>query len=49
MSHQSDSAAQRMAEPLILAGAAKQLGVELAPATLKLDSGARVDCGRGST
>jgi hypothetical protein len=43
MSHQSDSAAQRMAEPLILAGAAKRLGVDLAPATLKLDGGARVD------
>ena len=43
MSHQSDSAAQRVAEPLILAGAAKQLEVELAPATLKLGGGARVD------
>lgn len=43
MSHQSDSAAQRMAEPLILAGASQQLGVKLEPTTLTLAGGARVD------
>lgn len=43
MAHSSDSTAQRMAEPLILAGAARQLGADLAPATLRLDGGARVD------
>lgn len=40
---QSDSAEQRMAEPLILAGVARELKVVLKPATLRLDGGARVD------
>jgi hypothetical protein len=41
--HQSDSAEQRKAEPLILAGLAHELGVELKPTTLALTGGARVD------
>ena len=43
MGHQSDSLEQRTAEPLILAGVSKLLGVELAPRSLRLDRGARVD------
>jgi hypothetical protein len=43
VAHQSDSTAQREAEPLILAGLAKELGVELVPRSLLLDGGARVD------
>ena len=43
VAHQSDSQAQRLAEPLILAGAAQELGVALAPTKLQLDGGARVD------
>jgi hypothetical protein len=43
MAHQSDSLEQRTAEPLILAGVAKIVGVELAPRSLRLDGGARVD------
>jgi hypothetical protein len=41
--HQSDSHEQRTAEPLILAGVSKTIGVELAPRSLRLDRGARVD------
>jgi hypothetical protein len=42
--HQSDSAEQRMAEPLILAGVARELGaIRLTPMTLTLEGGARVD------
>jgi hypothetical protein len=43
MAHQSDSLEQRTAEPLILAGVTKIVGVELAPQSLRLDGGARVD------
>jgi hypothetical protein len=43
MAHQSDSLEQRTAEPLILAGVSKIVGVELAPRSLRLDGGARVD------
>lgn len=43
MEHQSSSHEQRAADPVILAGAAAQLGVDLAPATLTLTGGARVD------
>lgn len=43
MRHQSDSLEQRTAEPLILAGVAKMVGVELTPRSLRLDGGARVD------
>jgi hypothetical protein len=43
MAHQSDSFEQRTAEPLILAGVSKIVGVELAPRSLRLDGGARVD------
>ncbi len=43
MAHQSDSLEQRTAEPLILAGVSKIVGVELAPRSLRLDAGARVD------
>jgi hypothetical protein len=41
--HQSSSHEQRLAEPVILAGAAAQLGVALAPRSLVLPGGARVD------
>ena len=41
--HQSDSHEQRSAEPLILAGLASELGVALAPRSLTLEGGARVD------
>ena len=41
--HASDSREQRLAEPLILASVAKELGVELAPRSLRLEHGARVD------
>ena len=34
MGHQSDSLEQRTAEPLILAGVAKMVGVELTPRSL---------------
>ena len=43
MGHQSDSREQREAEPLILAGVASKVGVELSPKTLQLEGGARVD------
>jgi hypothetical protein len=43
MAHLSDSLEQRIAEPLILAGVSKIVGVELAPRSLRLDGGARVD------
>lgn len=43
MSHVSDSEPQRLAEPLILAAVADQLGVELEPRTLYFPNGARVD------
>lgn len=43
MGHASDSLQQRTAEPLILAGVSKTLGVELTPRSLRLDGGARVD------
>jgi hypothetical protein len=43
MAHLSDSLEQRTAEPLILAGVSKIVGVELAPRSLRLDGGARVD------
>lgn len=42
MEHESDSHEQRTAEPLILAGVAAELGVELTPQTLQLAGGARV-------
>jgi hypothetical protein len=41
--HASDSREQRLAEPLILASVGKELGVELAPRSLRLEHGARVD------
>jgi hypothetical protein len=41
--HRSDSLAQRVAEPLILAGIAKSVGRDLSPKSLKLPNGARVD------
>jgi hypothetical protein len=41
--HASDSHEQRLAEPLILAGVGKKLDVELAPRSLRLEHGARVD------
>lgn len=41
--HASDSREQRLAEPLILAGVGNELGVELAPRSLQLEHGARVD------
>lgn len=43
MVHQSDSAPQREAEPLILAGVGVQLGVKLEPRSMALPGGARVD------
>ncbi len=43
MAHPSDSLAQRLAEPLILAGASRVLGVQLAPRSLRLGNGARTD------
>ncbi len=43
MTHQSDSHEQRRAEPLILAGVSAVVGVELAPRSLRLAGGARVD------
>ena len=43
VAHASDSLEQRTAEPLILAGLSKLVGVELAPRSLRLDGGARVD------
>jgi hypothetical protein len=43
MTHPSDSLAQRLAEPLILAGASRVLGVELASRSLRLENGARTD------
>jgi hypothetical protein len=43
MGHQSDSLEQRTAEPVILAGVAKMVGVELTPRSLRLDGGARVE------
>ena len=42
MAHKSNSEEQQAAEPIILAGAAAQLGVNLAPAALKLPGGAQV-------
>jgi hypothetical protein len=41
--HASDSREQRLAEPLILASVARELRVELAPRSLRLEHGARVD------
>jgi hypothetical protein len=41
--HASDSHDQRLAEPLILASVGEELGVELAPRSLRLEDGARVD------
>ena len=41
--HASDSHEQRLAEPLILASVGKELRVELAPRSLRLEHGARVD------
>ena len=41
--HASDSREQRLAEPLILASVGQELCVELAPRTLRLEHGARVD------
>jgi hypothetical protein len=41
--HASGSRAQRGAEPVILRGVADAFGVELAPASLQLPHGARVD------
>lgn len=41
--HPSDSAEQRRAEPLILAGVSRALGVPIAPKRLELAGGARVD------
>jgi hypothetical protein len=41
--HRSDSAIQREAEPLILAGVSTIVGKELAPRTLCLESGAPVE------
>src|SRR5271165_3028907 len=43
MGHQSDSLEQRTAEPLILAGVSKMIGVELAPRSLRLRGGAPAD------
>jgi hypothetical protein len=43
MTNQSDSHEQRSAEPLILAGVSAAVGVELAPRSLRLAGGARVD------
>jgi hypothetical protein len=43
MAHLSDSATQRAAEPLILAGVSAKLAVPLAPKSLKLPGGSRVD------
>lgn len=43
MTHQSHSEEQLLAEPLIVAGVGAEFGVELAPATLVLNDGARVD------
>jgi hypothetical protein len=43
MAHESDSLEQRTAEPLILAGVSKTVEDELAPQTLRLEHGARVD------
>ncbi|MFN2502773.1 MAG: hypothetical protein ABR540_00785 [Acidimicrobiales bacterium] len=43
MIHQSSSHEQLEAEPVILAGVAAAYGVELAPGTLQLPGGARVD------
>lgn len=43
MAHQSDSAAQRSAEPLIRDGVAAVLGVSLEPESIKLPGGARAD------
>jgi hypothetical protein len=43
MGHASDSLEQRTAESLILAGVSKIVGVELAPQSLRLDGGPRVD------
>lgn len=43
MAHQSDSLEQRTAEPLILAGVSKIVGVDLAPRSLRLERGARAD------
>lgn len=43
VTHQSDSTAQRDAEPLILSGVEARSGVKLAPRSLVLEGGARVD------
>jgi hypothetical protein len=43
MAHQSDSHEQRSAEPLIRHAVSVAVGVELAPQSLRLDGGARVD------
>jgi hypothetical protein len=43
VTHLSDSAEQRLAEPLILAALTKTLGIALAPETLRLPGGSRVD------
>jgi hypothetical protein len=43
MAHNSDSLEQRNAESVILSGVSAALSVELAPQTLQLEHGARVD------
>jgi hypothetical protein len=43
MAHDSDSLEQRTAEPLILAGVSQAVGVPLAPRSLTLPEGARVE------
>jgi hypothetical protein len=43
MEHQSDSREQRSAEPLIRRAVSVAVGIELAPRSLRLDGGARVD------
>lgn len=43
MAHQGDSYEQRSAEPLIRRAVSVAVGVELAPRSLRLDGGARVD------
>jgi len=43
MAHQSDSHEQRSAEPLIRHAVSVAVGVELAPRSLRLDGGARVN------
>ncbi len=49
MGHQSDSLEQRTAEPLILAGVSRMIGVELTPRSLRLQGGARADVDGAAT